>query len=113
MYRNFLPIDLAELEGQGTQQAWQVEAVKVCFQHANALVDLIAVAEENPEIEWPAFAGFALATAASVLVHGVFYRGSDAFKKCRDSLARVVDKVKALRQQWACMAQHVSSKIPQ
>ncbi|KAI5777576.1 Zn(II)2Cys6 transcription factor [Geopyxis carbonaria] len=107
MYRNFLPIDLAELDGNGTQQAWQMEATKVCFQHANALVDLIAVAAMTPAIEWPAFAGFCLATAASVLVHGVFYKGSEAFRKCRENLLVVLKQIGILRNTWACMKQQL------
>jgi hypothetical protein len=108
MYRNFLPIDLAELDGSGTQQAWQMEATKVCFQHANALVDLISVAAMTPSIEWPAFTGYCLATGASVLVHGVFYRGSEAFRRCKDNFLAVLVQLKALRGIWACMRQQVS-----
>jgi len=107
MYRNFLPIDLAELDGNGTQQAWQMEATKVCFQHANALVDLISVAGMTPAIEWPAFAGFCLSTAASVLVHGVFYKGSEAFRRCRENLVTVLTQVRALTGYWACMRQQL------
>lgn len=107
VYRNFLPIDLAELDGSGTQQAWQMEATKVCFQHANALADLIAVGALTPAIEWPAFAGFSLVTAASVLVHGVFYRGSEAFRRCRDNLAAVLAQVRALTGIWSCMRQQL------
>ena len=107
MYRNFLPIDLVELEGNGTQQAWQMEATKVCFQHANALVDLISVAATTSSIEWPAFAGFCLVTAASVLVHGVFYRGSEAFRRCRENLITVLAQVKLLMNIWSCMRQQL------
>lgn len=107
IYRSFLPIDLAELDGNGTQQAWQMDATKVCFQHANALVDLIAVGALTPAIEWPAFTGFSLITAASVLVHGVFYRGSDAFRRCRGNLAAVLAQVRALTAIWSCMRQQL------
>ncbi|KAA8899192.1 putative fungal-specific transcription factor [Sphaerosporella brunnea] len=107
MYRNFLPIDLTELDGNGTQQAWQMEATKVCFQHANALVDLISVAAITPTIEWPAFAGFCLTTAASVLVHGVFYKGSEAFRRCRDNLVTVLTQARALTGLWSCMRQQL------
>jgi hypothetical protein len=107
MYRNFLPIDLAELDGNGTQQAWQMEATKVCFQHANALVDLISVAAMTPTIEWPAFAGFCLATAASVLIHGVFYKGSGAFRRCRENLVKVLIQVRALTSFWSAMRQQL------
>jgi len=107
MYRNFLPIDLAELDGNGTQQAWQMEATKVCFQHANALVDLISVGAMTPAIEWPAFAGFSLITAASVLVHGVFYKGSEAFRRCRENLVTVLTQVRALIGVWSCMRQQL------
>lgn len=107
MYRNFLPVDLAELDGAGTQQAWQTDATKVCFQHANALVDLIAVAAVAPLIEWPSFMGYALVAAGSVLVHGVFYRG-DAFRRCGDNLARVCRQLRCLREIWTCMRQQVS-----
>ncbi|KAI5802050.1 fungal-specific transcription factor domain-containing protein [Pyronema domesticum] len=108
MYRSFLPIDLAELDGNGTQQAWQMEATKVCFQHANALVDLISVGAMTPAIEWPAFAGFSLVTAASVLVHGVFYKGSGAFRKCRENLITVLTQVRALISVWSCMRQQLA-----
>lgn len=41
IYRPFLPIDLAELAGNGQQQSWQIEATNLCFLHANAIAELV------------------------------------------------------------------------
>ncbi|KAF3930898.1 hypothetical protein ABW19_dt0206153 [Dactylella cylindrospora] len=51
MYRTFLPIDLKEINGTGTQQAWQQEATNMCLQHARALTDLAHQAANTPSID--------------------------------------------------------------
>ncbi|KAL7270442.1 hypothetical protein RUND412_006856 [Rhizina undulata] len=109
MYRNFLPIDLHELSGTGTQQAWQSEATKVCFQHANALAELISVASMTPAVEWPAFAGYCLGSAATVFVHGVHYTGSSAFASSKDCLLKILRQLKWMQPTWNSMKQQFAT----
>ena len=76
IYRNFLPINLNELRGTGGQhQSWQIEATNQCFLHANLMAELIELGRRDPTMEWPAFVGYCIVTAATVHVHGHHYNG--------------------------------------
>jgi hypothetical protein len=73
IYRPFLPINLAELSITGQHQSWQIEATNLCFVHANAVAELVDLGEQEGSVEWPAFAGYCIATAGTVHVHGAYY----------------------------------------
>jgi hypothetical protein len=77
IYRPFLPIDLAELDGHSQHQSWQIEATNLCFQHANAIAELVEMGKQAPGVEWPAFVGYCICTAATVHVHGAHYSRRD------------------------------------
>lgn len=103
VYRPFLPVDLAELQGSGQHQSWQIEATHLCFLHANAVAEATAVARQITSMEWPAFVGYCLATAGTVHVHGVHYKGHDGelFLRSAEYLSQEMQMLSELRYQWA------------
>jgi len=107
MYRTFLPIDLKELSGTGTQQAWQMEATNMCLQHANALTELASVASKTASVEWPAFMSHCLTSAATVLVHGIQYTSHVFSGSSRDNLLRIIRYLIKMRRQWAVVNHQV------
>lgn len=76
VYRPFLPADLAELSGNGQHQSWQIEATNMCFLHANAIAELMDFSGQAGTMEWPAFVGYCICTAATVHIHGAHYTNS-------------------------------------
>lgn len=108
VYRPFLPIDLAELAGNGQHQSWQIEATNLCFLHANALGELIDAARQANTVEWPAFAGYCICTAATVHIHGAHYTNTTAyggemnvFSASSDLLSREMQRLNELQFSWA------------
>ena len=103
IYRPFLPMDLSELWGSGQHQSWQVEATNLCFVHANSIAELIQLGKSSPIMEWPAFAGYCIATAGTVHVHGSHYKGEggEVFLSSPDYLAREMQMLSELRFIWA------------
>ncbi|TVY74615.1 hypothetical protein Focb16_v005905 [Fusarium oxysporum f. sp. cubense] len=73
IYRPFLSIDLAELAETGQHQSWQIEATNMCFLRANAIMELIQLGKQSGIVDWPAFIGYFVCTAATVHVHGAHY----------------------------------------
>ncbi|EPS42416.1 hypothetical protein H072_3652 [Dactylellina haptotyla CBS 200.50] len=109
MYRTFLPIDLKEINGTGTQQAWQQEATNMCLQHAKALTDLAHQAANTPSIEWPAFMSYCLTSAATVHLHGTQYTGHALSEGSREALLKVIKFLIRMRRQWAIINHQCST----
>ncbi|TGZ77297.1 hypothetical protein EX30DRAFT_398625, partial [Ascodesmis nigricans] len=114
LFRPFLPVEMADIE-PGTHGEWQRGVVGECLRHAREMVRLVREAEgSGVGVEWPAFVGFALATAGGVLVHGEGYgmqeggdEGGNGGDGDRQALERVLGMVERLRGLWVCMAQHL------
>lgn len=112
VYRPFLPIDLAELAGNGQHQSWQIEATNMCFVHANAIAEMVDLGRQMGKIEWPAIVGYCVCTAGTVHVHGAHYNsalagGADmsVFLPSADYLSRELQQLAELRYSWACVEQ--------
>lgn len=103
LYRPFLPIDLVELRGTGQHQSWQIEATNRCFSHSNAIAELVELGRNCPLVEWPAFVGYCVCTAATVHVSGVHYKGreGEVFSSSAEFLTREMHQLAWLRNTWA------------
>ncbi|KJZ72454.1 hypothetical protein HIM_08123 [Hirsutella minnesotensis 3608] len=107
VYRPFLPIDLAELSGNGQHQSWQIDATNMCFLHANAIAELIDAARQANTIEWPSLVGYCICTAATVHIHGVHYTDCSpagdvgVFSPSNDYLSREMQQLSELQHAWA------------
>ena len=107
LYRPFLPVDLAELAGNGQHQSWQIEATNMCFLHANAITELIDFAKQAGTNEWPALVGYCICTAATVHTHGAFYSSPGAsgemhgFDSSGEFLSREMQQLSELQSAWA------------
>lgn len=112
IYRPFLPIDLAELSGNGQHQSWQIEATTMCFLHANAITELADLARQTGRIQMPGMTGFCIFTAATVHVHGTHYNKSPGngdmavFLPSSDMLAKAQEMLSHLRYTWSAVEQH-------
>jgi hypothetical protein len=112
IYRPFLPIDLAELTGNGQHESWQIEATNMCFLHANATAELIELGKQTSAIEWPAFVGYCICTAGTVHIHGAHYlkQGTlgemDVFSSSTHFLSREMQHLSELRYAWASVRHH-------
>ncbi|TQV93910.1 fungal specific transcription factor [Cordyceps javanica] len=112
IYRPFLPIDLAELSGNGQHQSWQIEATTMCFLHANAITELTDLARQTGRISLPGFTGYCIFTAATVHVHGHHYIKSPSngdmtvFLPSSELLAKAKGMLSDLRYTWAYVEQH-------
>lgn len=107
IYRPFLPIDLAELAGNGQHQSWQIEATNMCFLHANAIAELVELGKQAATIEWPAFVGYCICTAGTVHIHGAHYSRNgplgemSVFSSSAEFLSREMQQLSELRYAWA------------
>ncbi|KAF3760730.1 hypothetical protein M406DRAFT_48185 [Cryphonectria parasitica EP155] len=107
IYRPFLPIDLAELAGNGQHQSWQIEATNMCFLHANAIAELVELGKQTGTIEWPAFVGYCICTAGTVHIHGAHYSKNgplgemSVFCSSAEFLSREMQQLSELRFAWA------------
>lgn len=107
IYRPFLPIDLAELAGNGQHQSWQIEATNMCFLHANAIAELVELGKQTATIEWPAFVGYCICTAGTVHIHGAHYSRNgplgemSVFSSSAEFLSREMQQLSELRYAWA------------
>ncbi|PSR82469.1 fungal-specific transcription factor domain-domain-containing protein [Coniella lustricola] len=107
IYRPFLPIDLAELAGNGQHQSWQIEATNMCFLHANAIAELVELGKQTGTIEWPAFVGYCICTAGTVHIHGAHYSKNgplgemSVFCSSSEFLSREMQQLSELRYAWA------------
>lgn len=107
IYRPFLPIDLAELAGNGQHQSWQIEATNLCFLHANAIAELVELGKQTGTIEWPAFVGYCICTAGTVHIHGAHYGKTgpldemSVFCSSAEFLSREMQQLSELRYAWA------------
>ncbi|KUI74288.1 putative transcriptional regulatory protein PB1A11.04c [Cytospora mali] len=107
IYRPFLPIDLAELAGNGQHQSWQIEATNMCFLHANAIAELVELGKQTATIEWPAFVGYCICTAGTVHIHGAYYGKTgpggemSVFSSSAEFLSREMQQLSELRYAWA------------
>lgn len=113
IYRPFLPIDLAELTGNGQHESWQIEATNMCFLHANAIAELIELGKQTSTIEWPAFVGYCICTAGTVHIHGAHYASKqggggemDVFSTSPHFLSREMQHLSELRYAWASVRHH-------
>ncbi|ATY65518.1 Fungal specific transcription factor [Cordyceps militaris CM01] len=112
IYRPFLPIDLAELSGNGQHQSWQIEATTMCFLHANAITELADLARQTGRIQMPGVAGYCIFTAATVHVHGAYYTKSPSngdmtvFLPSSSLLTKAKEMLNDLRYIWADVDQH-------
>lgn len=97
-------MDLTELAETGQNQPWQVEATNLCFNHANAIAELVDVGRNAGITYWPSFAGYCICTAASVHIHGAHYvssREDDIFAKSSEYLSAEMAQLSELRLIWA------------
>ncbi|KAK2753912.1 hypothetical protein FQN54_007271 [Arachnomyces sp. PD_36] len=103
IYRPFLPIDLVELRGTGQHQSWQIEATNLCFSHSNAIAELVELGKSSSLVEWPSFVGYCVATAGTVHIHGVHYKGreGEVFSSSAEFLTREMHQLSWLRNFWA------------
>lgn len=114
IYRPFLPIDLAELTGNGQHESWQIEATNMCFLHANAIAELVELGKQTSAIEWPAFVGYCICTAGTVHIHGAHYTSKqgggggemDVFSTSPHFLSRELQHLSELRYAWASVRHH-------
>ncbi|KAJ6789404.1 hypothetical protein PWT90_03634 [Aphanocladium album] len=112
IYRPFLPIDLAELSGNGQHQSWQIEATTMCFLHANAITELADLAKQTGRIQMPGMTGYCIFTAATVHVHGTHYAKSPSngdmavFLPSSDLLTKGREMLSDLRYTWSSVEQH-------
>ncbi|KAM0668417.1 hypothetical protein ACQRIU_001979 [Beauveria bassiana] len=112
IYRPFLPIDLAELSGNGQHQSWQIEATTMCFLHANAVTELADLARQLERIQMPCMTGYCIFTAATVHVHGTHYIPSpnngdmSVFLPSSNLLVRAKAMLGDLRYIWGIVEQH-------
>lgn len=112
IYRPFLPIDLAELAGNGQHESWQIEATNMCFLHANAIAELIELGKQTTTVEWPAFVGYCICTAGTVHIHGAHYSKQGAlgemnvFSSSAHFLSREMQHLSELRYAWASVQHH-------
>ena len=112
IYRPFLPIDLAELAGNGQHESWQIEATNMCFLHANAIAELIELGKQTSTIEWPAFVGYCICTAGTVHIHGAHYSKQggigemNVFSSSPHFLSREMQHLSELRYAWASVQHH-------
>ena len=112
IYRPFLPIDLAELAGNGQHESWQIEATNMCFLHANAIAELIELGKQTTTVEWPAFVGYCICTAGTVHIHGAHYskQGTmgemNVFSSSAHFLSREMQHLSELRYAWASVQHH-------
>lgn len=102
-YRPFLLIDLSELAGTNPHRSWQIEATKLCFFHANAIVELVELGTQAGTLEWPEFIGYGICTAGTVHVHGAHYKTNFnlVFSSSVDFLSREMQQLSKLRYTWA------------
>ncbi|KAG6102105.1 hypothetical protein E4U30_000113 [Claviceps sp. LM220 group G6] len=117
MYRPFLPIDLAQLSGDGQHQSWQIKATDLCFIHANAIGELVNAARQSGTVEWPAMVRYCICTSATVHIHGAYYTTPSAYAGdvhvFAPSARFLTQETQALEEQqgtWAT-AQHQSEMI--
>ncbi|KAG6310140.1 hypothetical protein E4U44_005860 [Claviceps purpurea] len=117
MYRPFLPIDLAQLSGDGQHQSWQIKATDLCFIHANAIGELVDAARQAGTVEWPAMVRYCICTSATVHVHGAYYTTPSAYAGdvhvFAPSARFLAQESQALKEQhgtWAT-AQHQSDMV--
>jgi Fungal specific transcription factor domain len=106
IYRPFIPITLAELNGGGQHQSWQIEATNLCFFHANSIAELIEVSRTSKTAEWPSFMGYCICTAGSVHLHGAHYERNEAeqtFVISTEHLARETRKLADLQAMWGAL----------
>ena len=103
IYRPFLPVDLAELSGNGQHQSWQIEATNLCFLHANAIAELVEIGRASSIIDWPAFVGYCVCTAGTIHVHGAHYpqRNGEVYSASAEFLSREMHQLSELRYIWA------------
>ncbi|KAM0080847.1 hypothetical protein ACKRZS_006988 [Fusarium odoratissimum] len=107
IYRPFLPIDLAELAETGQHQSWQIEATNMCFLHANAIMELIQLGKQSGIVDWPAFIGYCVCTAATVHVHRAHYSQQwnqgefNVFSSAAEFPSREMQFLSELRYAWA------------
>lgn len=104
IYRPFLPVDLAELSGNGQNQSWQIEAMNLCFMHANAIVELVDIGKTTGINYWPSFVGYCVCTAGTIHVHGAHYvslREGDAFAGSSEFIGREMSQLADLTCIWA------------
>ncbi|KAG5972825.1 hypothetical protein E4U58_006101 [Claviceps cyperi] len=119
MYRPFLPIDLAQLSGDGQHQSWQIKATDLCFIHANAIGELVDATRQAGTVEWPAMVRYCICTSATVHIHGAYYTTPSAYAGDVHVFAPaarfLTQETQALKEQhgtWAT-AQHHSEMIQQ
>ncbi|KAG6019198.1 hypothetical protein E4U40_007295 [Claviceps sp. LM458 group G5] len=117
MYRPLLPIDLAQLSGDGQHQSWQIKAIDLCFIHANAIGELVDAARQAGTVGWPAMMRYCICTSATVHVHGAYYTTPIAyagdvnvFAPSARFLAQAMQALKEEHGTWAT-AQHQSDMV--
>ena len=105
VYRPFLPVVLAELQGSGQHQSWQVEATNLCFLHANAIIETVLLVKQTASVDWPSLVGYCLATAGTVHIHGLHYGGQEreVYSTSGDFLSQEMHLLSELRYKWAGM----------
>jgi hypothetical protein len=79
MYRLGLAVRLAELEPKSQHQRWQAEISHLCCKHANAITELVGLAEMSgiPHADWPVFMSYCVFTAGTVHLHGIHYAAKE------------------------------------
>ncbi|EEU34596.1 uncharacterized protein NECHADRAFT_88986 [Fusarium vanettenii 77-13-4] len=72
LYRQFLPLIMAENGSDYTSDPWQKETSRKCVEHAIKMAELCDEAA-GQGYSWPFFTSFCLASAATVLIHAKYY----------------------------------------
>lgn len=114
IYRPFLPLTGPDLLESGHQHPWQADAVNLCFLHANAIIELVALGSQS-HVKWPAFVAYCVFTAGTVHIHGAHYPeqsidSESAFTGAANSLSLALQQLSELRQTWACV-QHLHETL--
>ncbi|KAJ3547357.1 hypothetical protein NM208_g1564 [Fusarium decemcellulare] len=72
LYRQFLPLIMADRGSDYASDPWQQETSRKCVEHAITMAKLCDEATAHG-YSWPFFTSFCLASAATVLIHAKYY----------------------------------------
>lgn len=75
LYRPFLPMDLDQTVKSRNYGAWQAEAIRLSFLHADAIVEIMEKGITKGYVTWPPLVGYCILTAGTIHVHGAYYTG--------------------------------------
>jgi transcription factor-like protein len=102
IYRSFMPIDLHEISTSGQNQSWRMEAMNLCFFHANSIAELVDTWKTGVSQDIPAFAAYCLAVAGTIHIHGYYHHreSSKAFSTNKAFLNLEFRRLEEMEMVW-------------